>query len=244
MVIKLRKEGRGPDDEHVRVVGRITREGRTVSSGRVGAWFQREEFDRVNAGVQRGRTVPSPRFEMYHATVHPNGAYAIEGLKLDQGRPGRWFLAFEEPGHAPLILATPAPMAGENERTIDLNTVEGGSIAGIVEHVPKAMGGQVWVVAFSENIVRRETRVGRDGTFRLDDLPPGRYGVKVGHDAYRDPHIPKVPALGEPRTPEDLAAWKKKAEPWQGAVVAVVRSGATTSDVRLDFRPPGPLVDK
>lgn len=244
IVIKLRKEGRGHDDDHIRLIGRVTRDGRTVSFGRVGAWFQRDEFDRVNAGVQRGRTIPSPRFEMYHAALRPDGTYAIEALKLDMGRPGRWFLAVEEPGHAPVILATPALAAGEKQRTIDLKTVEGGSIAGTVEHVPQAMAGKVWVVVFNENIVRRETRVGRDGTFRLDDLPPGRYGVKVGHDAYRDPHIPKLSGIGTQQTPEELAAFRKKAEPWQGAVIATVRSGATTSDLRLDFRAPGPLVER
>ena len=109
---------------------------------------------------------------------------------------------------------------------INLAAMEGGSIAGRVEHVPEAMAGQVWVVAFNENIIRREARAGRDGAFRLDGLPAGRYGVKVGHDAYKDPHIPVIRPFSQERTPEELAQWKKKAEPWQGAVDATVRSSS------------------
>ena len=80
--------------------------------------------------------------------------------------------------------------------------------------------------------------------FRLDGLPPGRYGVKAGHDAYRDPHIPEVRPIGQERTPEELALWKKKAQPWQGAVAVMVRTGATTSGILVDSHPPGPLVER
>ena len=74
-----------------------------------------------------------------------------------------------------------------------------------------------------ENVIRREARVGRDGRFHLDGPPPGRYGLKVGHDAYRDPHIPEIGGIGQERTPQQRALWRKKAEPWQGAVEAIVR---------------------
>jgi hypothetical protein len=244
LVIKLRREGRGADGDHIRLVGTVTRDDRPVRFGRVGAWWQRDEFARVNAGVQRGRTVPAPRFEMRHAPVRPDGTYAIDDVKLHLGNPGRRFIVFEEPGHAPAVFGPPALKAGERQRVVNLAAVEGGSIAGRVEHVPEAMAGQVWVVAFNENIIRREARAGRDGAFRLDGLPPGRYGVKVGHDAYRDPHIPVIGPLGQERKPEEPAQWKKKAEPWQGAVEAMVRSGATTSGLLLDFRPPGPLIER
>lgn len=244
LVIKLRREGRGPDVDHVRLVGTVTRDGRPVTSGRVGAWYLRDEFNRINAAVQRGRTVPAPRFEMHHVAMQPDGTYVVEGVEVHPGRRGRWFLMFEEPGHAPTIIAPEALKVGERQRTINLEAVEGGALGGKVEHVPESLAGHVWVVVFNENVVRREVRVGRDGTFHLDGLPPGRYGLKVGHDAYSDPHIPKLPAAGEKSTPGEQAAWNKTAEPWQGAVEATVRSSATISDIHLDFRPPGPLIEK
>lgn len=243
LVIKLRREGQGSDQDHIRIVGKVTRDGQPASSGRVGVWWQRDEFDRVNAGVERGRTVPAPRFEMLHVAVSAESSYAVNDLKIQERNPGHWYLVFEQPGHAPAITGPLKLHAGDREQTVNLVAVEGGTITGRVEHVPDSMAGQVWVVAFNENIIRRETRVAPDGTFRLSDLPPGRYGLKAGHDAYVDPHIPVLPPFGQERTPEQLAQWRKKAEPWQGTVEATVRSGETTSEVVLDFRPPGPLVE-
>ena len=43
LVIKLARQGRGADDDHIRLVGMVTRDGRPVPFGRVGAWWQRKE---------------------------------------------------------------------------------------------------------------------------------------------------------------------------------------------------------
>jgi hypothetical protein len=74
---------------------------------------------------------------------------------------------------------------------------------------------------------------------RLDDLPPGRIGLKAGHDASIDPHVPRW----ESREKIDITQFQKLAEPWQGAVVVSVAPGKTTTGVTVDFRPPAPLVD-
>lgn len=243
LVIKLRREGRGADADHVRLDGKVTRGGDPVRSGRVSAWWQRYDYDRASAPILRGRTVLAPATEMLHSAVRPDGSYAIDNLKILAGRPGHWFLTFEEPGHAPAVLG-PLPLkAGERQRTFDIDAVEGGSLEGRVVDLPESMAGQVWVIAFNETMIRREARVRVNGTFRLDNLPPGRYGLKVGHDAYQDPHIPGLGPAWE-HTPAELAELRKKSEPWQGAVEASVRSGETTRDVVVDFRPPGPLIER
>lgn len=74
--------------------------------------------------------------------------------------------------------------------------------------------------------------------------PPGRYGLKAGHDAYDDPHIPRLTPFGQERPPEERALFRKTAEPWQGAVKVEVKSRATTPDVAIDFRPPAPIVER
>jgi hypothetical protein len=122
---------------------------------------------------------------------------------------------------------------------VDIDVTNGGAIEGRVENVPTATAGQVWVIAFDVTILRREALVFADGTFRLEDLPPGRYGLKSGHDAYTDPHVPREKA-GEKRDPKDF---EKLAEPWQGAVVVTVESGKTARGVVVDFCPPEPLVE-
>ena len=50
---------------------------------------------------------------------------------------------------------------------------DGGAIEGRVENVPATMAGQVWVIAFNDTIARSEALASIDGTFRLEDLPPG-----------------------------------------------------------------------
>jgi hypothetical protein len=101
------------------------------------------------------------------------------------------------------------------------------------------MAGQVWVVAFDATIVRRQALVRADGTFRLEELPPGRYGLKAGHDAYIDPHVPRRNSDLEP----DETALQKPAEPWQGAVEVNVESEKTARGAIVDYRPPAPLVE-
>jgi hypothetical protein len=61
-------------------------------------------------------------------------------------------------------------------------------------------------------------------------MPPGEYGLKVGHDAYEDSEVPR----GE-NIPKE--AWKKKADPWQRAKVVTVRAGHETSGVQLELPP-------
>jgi hypothetical protein len=78
-----------------------------------------------------------------------------------------------------------------------------------------------------------------DGTFRLEDLLPRRYGSKAGHDAYNDPHVPREKS-GEKHDARDF---EKPAEPWQGAVVVTVEPGKIVRGVVVDFRLPGPLVE-
>lgn len=236
IVVKLtREKGDRANEERVRLAGAVTRDLKPLTGGRVGAWRKRpKEMNRVNVAVHRGRTVPMEGYETAWSRVAPDGTFSVENLK-----PGSWFLSFEQPGRASTVVGPIELKKGERTRGIDVAAVEGGAIEGRAENVPPAMAGLVWVVAFDGRITRREARVAADGTFRLENLPPGRYGLKVGHDAYKDPHIPAL--KGGEYDPEDF---RKKAEPWQGAVSVTVEPGATARGVVLDFRPPGPLVEK
>ena len=82
--------------------------------------------------------------------------------------------------------------------------------------------------------------MGIDGAFHLSELPPGRYGLKAGHDSYEDPHVPKIEfGPGKPPDPNFF----KPAEPWQGAAIVTVKPGETTRGVIVDFKPPPPIVE-
>jgi hypothetical protein len=240
VVVKLaRATGEQAKAETTLVTGRVTRDGKTGGGGRVGGWQKgRKEMNRPNVTIHRGRTVPSSGYEFAWTTVNPDGTFALKNLKAGP-RFGPWFFVYEELTGPPTIVGPVTITSDDRTMTVDIAVTRGGAIEGHVESVPAAMAGQVWVIAFDATILRREVLVSADGTFRLDDLPPGRYGLKVGHDAYSDPHVPRSKP-GERLDPKDF---QKLAEPWQGAVVVAVEPGKTVRGVVVDFRPPGPLVE-
>jgi hypothetical protein len=219
-----------------RLSGTVTEGGEPVSGGRVGAWqMRREEMNRPNAFIRRGRVVAAPGFEFRWSTVGPDGSFEIEGLSGGY-RSSTWYLRYDEPGRPPTVVGPVAISKDDRELEVDIPIAEGGAVEGRVEHVPEAMSGQVWVALFDDGVIRHEALASPDGSFRIEGLPPGRYGLKAGHDAYEDPHVSRG---NDP----DPSEFNKPAEPWQGAEVVEVEPGETTRGVVVDFRPPGPLVE-
>jgi len=221
------------------VTGVVTRGGKAVGGGRVGGWQKRrKEMIRPNAAILRGRTLPMWGYEFARTTVNPDGTFALANLKAGPWF-GPWFFVYEETTGPPTIVGPVTITSKDRTMTVDIAVTQGGAIEGRVENVPTAMAGQVWVIAFDATILRREALVSADGTFRLEDLPPGRFGLKAGHEAYTDPHVPRWKAEEKP-DPKDV---QKLAEPWQGAVVVTVEPGKTAHGAVVNFRPPGPLVE-
>jgi hypothetical protein len=240
VVVKLaRVTGAKAKEETTLITGVVRRGGKTVSGGRVGGWRKRrQEMNGMNATIHRGRTLPMWGYEFVRTTVNPDGTFALENLK-DGPRFGPWYFVYEEPTGPPTIVGPVTITSNDRTKAVDIVVTDGGAIEGRVKNVPTALAGQVWIIAFDATIVRREALVSADGTCRLEDLPPGRYGLKAGHDTYADPHVPREKA-GEKHDPMDF---EKLAEPWQGAVEVTVEPGKTVREVIVDFRPPGPLVD-
>jgi hypothetical protein len=240
VVVKLaRVTGEKAKEEATLVTGVVTNGGSAKGGGRIGGWQKRrKEQNRTNAAILRGRTLPMWGYEFVRTKVNTDGTFALANLKAGPWF-GPWFFVYEEPMGPPTIVG-PVTITGK-DRTITVNiaAAQGGAIEGRVDNVPTAMAGQVWVIAFDVTILRREALVSAEGTFRLEDLPPGRYGLKAGHDAYIDPHVPRWKDEERP----DPKEFQKLAEPWQGAVVVTVAPGQTARGVVVDFRPPGPLAE-
>ena len=95
---------------------------------------------------------------------------------------------------------------------------------------PRDWEGHLWVVAFSKTAIREESRAAPDGTFSFPALPPGEYGLKVGHDAYDDPEV--YPGSLMRDHPE---AFKENADPWKRAKIVSVRAGQTTEGVEVEL---------
>ena len=56
----------------------------------------------------------------------------------------------------------------------------------------------------------------------------GEYGLKVGHDGFHDPDVPR-----DLNGPKEF--WELKPEPWKRATLVTVSAGRETSDVELEL---------
>ncbi len=169
--------------------------------------------------IQRGRTVRTEWNPLSFVTASSPGNYSLELRNED-----RWFVVVEEPNQAPTIRG-PFEMKMSEIRKLDIELESGGSIAGQVRGIPADAAGQWWVVAFDRGVWRAETRINQDGTFRLDRLPAGDFGLKVGHDGLHDADNPEHPSESETNN---------FADPWHGAHVVALRQGQSVTNVVLE----------
>jgi hypothetical protein len=222
VVIKARRNGSSAPADAIpvaKIQGRLTRNGRPVTSAWIGGVRVRSERKLPYVDVQRGRTVRTEWSPFSFSTVRSSGNYSLE-LRNDD----RWYVVVEEPDQAPTIRG-PFEMKMGQIRKLDIELEPGGSIAGKVRGIPADAAGQWWVVAFDRGVWRAETRINQDGTFRLDRLPAGEFGLKVGHNGLHDADNPEHPSESETK---NLAA------PWHGAQVVALRAGQALTDVVLD----------
>ncbi len=223
ITVKLKKRTEGSRSEIAaqKVFGRVTRNGRPVKTGWISLWALRGQINAPNAFMLRGRTVEGDPI-IYASAPIEKGTYSLDVLFQGTG----WYLVVEEPGHAPTQVG-PISIIVNEEKEVDVACVEGGSISGWVSGAPRGWQGYLWVVAFNKTGIRAETRVAPNGEFSLERLPPGEYGVKVGHDAFDDEEVPKRPV-----PPED---WEKPADPWKRAAVVEVRAGEESAEIGLEL---------
>jgi Carboxypeptidase regulatory-like domain len=222
VVIKARRNGSSAPADAIpvaKIQGRLTRDGRPVTSAWVGGVRVRSERKLPYVDIQRGRTVRTEWNPFSFATAGSSGNYSLE-LRNDD----RWYVVVEEPNQAPTIRG-PFEMKLGQTRKLDIELEPGGSISGKVRGIPAPAAGQWWVVAFDRGVWRSETRISKDGRFRLDRLPAGEFGLKVGHDGFHDADNPDH--LTESET-------NNVADPWHGAQVVNLRPGQAVRDVVLE----------
>ena len=207
-----------------RIVGRITRDGRPVREGWVSTWQIRPVGNPINAPVLRGRLMVAPPGASPAVPIR-DGSYTLE---LAFPRPNV-IIVVDEPGQA-LAQVGPVAVAAGETKTLDIACPAGGTIRGRVAAVPEGWEGYGWVVACNRAGLRVETRVGGDGSFAFPPLPPGEYGLKVGHDAYDDAEV--YPGLVMQQHPE---AFNMVADPWKRAKLVTVEPGRLVDGVEVDW---------
>jgi hypothetical protein len=231
IVVKLKKKKAGAVSDVARqsIAGVVTRHGKPVKTGWVGLWRLRQDCSAGMGWYMRGRTTVAEPCFIRSAIIH-NGTYSLEVPYQDDA----WFVAVEEPGHA-LTQIGPIKIAVNEKKPLDVACVDGGSVRGRVQNVPAGWQGHLWAVAFTKTGIRVETRVGVDGTFCFQQLPPAEYGLKAGHNAYYDSEL-------SPPWKVDLSKeeWNRQIDPWQRATRAIVTAGHETRGVELQLPPMPP----
>jgi hypothetical protein len=226
VVVRMRKAnpGTSPTIAHQTITGTVTRYGKPLASGWVGLWTLRKTHDSVNAWITRGRTVEGGPVVYASAPIH-DGSYTLTVPFQHES----WFVVVEEADKAPAPIG-PFPVSLNESKTVNIECAEGGRIRGTVTGVPESWRGQAWVVAFGKSGVRAEVQAALDSSFALPPLPPGEYGLKVGHDAYLDPEVPQ----GEfDKIPKE--ARERKADPWKNARTVKVEPERDVTGVEVAF---------
>ena len=222
--VKLRKksEGTAAALRQQSITGAVTRAGKPVKSGWAGLCMMPRQYDRYSPHMLRGRTVIGD-LAVYASTPIQDGKYSLDVRFQDD----EWYVVAEEPGQPPTVVGPIAIKLNEKKR-LDIECAEAGSIRGRVKNVPAGWEGNLWAVAFSKNAVQAETRVNERGEFRFAQLAPGEYGLKVGHDGFHDPDVPR-----DLNGPKEF--WELKPEPWKRATLVTVKSGVESSSVELEL---------
>jgi hypothetical protein len=222
------KDGDAPDQDKQTISGTVTRDGKPVQVGWVGLWKLRRKFNAVNAWMMRGRTAEGEPV-VYESAAIKDGKYSLKVPYQDDA----WYVVAEEPGHA-LAQVGPIKIALGEKKTCNIACTEGGAIRGRVNNVPDAWKGHFWAVAFTKTGIRMEARVGDDGTFVFPQMPSGEYGLKVGHDSYKDSEVPELPKIWTGSDAEK-EIYKRQYDPWQRAKVVAVESGREST---VELEPP------
>jgi hypothetical protein len=222
--MKRNTEGSAPQIAQQTIAGKVTRDGKPVRSGWVGLWALPRTRNAPNSPVMRERTAVGEPFVYASAPIR-DGSFSLNAPFQSEA----WYVAAEEAGHA-LTQVGPIAIGLNEKKSLEIACTEGGSIRGRVKDVPHGWEGQLWVVAFSKTSIREESRVAPDGTFSFPTLPPGYYGLKVGHDAYDDPEV--YPGSLMRDHPE---AFKENADPWKRAKIVSVRAGQTAEGIEVEM---------
>jgi hypothetical protein len=227
IVIKAQRQGSaGPDVLPVQTITvMLTRDGRPVTAAWISLWGEYKERNLPNASMRRGRTVAAGGYISQAVVPSSSGPYS-----LTIPHQGRWYVVVEEPNHAPTIRG-PLEIRLNETLKLDVPLGSGGTIRGQVRGIPADSAGSWWVVAFDRTVWKAETRIAKDGTFCLDRLPQGEYGLKVGHDGFHDKDAPRRQSWAD-RLPEDV--WKTTADPWHGATIVKLTGERQVDDVVLN----------
>jgi hypothetical protein len=229
LTIKMRREGSSATAAGQRIRGMVRSGNRPAANVWVSLWGKHKEVDPANAWIVRGRTVDGT----YHRCWGVDVLTAADGgYLLDLADPGEYYVVATPSEGAPAI-SQPVVMRADEQRTCDLDLVQGVTVRGRVAGVAPEVAEQLWVVAFGRVPFRAAAPLDRSGEFVLKNVPSGEIGLKVGHEGHLDADVPRYP------WPKDIDVFSLSAEPWRRAVAVIVGAEAVTG-IELEYPASGP----
>lgn len=189
--------------------GTATANGKPLANG--WAVLYRQSQPRFAADLMRGRPVAPARYTFAEAPVI-DGTFVLTVSTAAKD----FFVAVYAEGRTAIVGPLDLPAGKPAELKVDLPAA--GSLAGTVADIPERYTGAVWVVAFSANGFRAEARVNAKGAFSFPALPPGEYGLKVGHNAFADSEV-------KAEEPKPNMKAPPPADPWKRATRVTVKAG-------------------
>lgn len=215
-----------PDTLH----GQVLHDGAPVTDGWLRVEIPIEERDTWNVCLIRGCPVPVGTGTLEQVAIAADGSFELRRV-----HPGFAYLVADVPGlplQVKAIEILPRETWPDGRPEFRFETLPAGEITGSVSGVPPAMRGRLWVVAFDDAVVRRAVRTCADDTFEFSDLPAGRYGIRVGHDAW---------SKLQGNYPEIFPADEENpitAEPWIGIDPIQLEPGAVVDGIEVRFGAP------
>ena len=200
---------------HSRVEGVAERGGKPIANGWAALYLP---YDHPGQPVLlvRGRVVPPVLHFRSEVPVH-DGRFTLLAPRAGED----FTVGVFEANRPPIFLTGVAVKAGQATK-LKLTAEEPGAVKGVVPSWPANSALHLRVVAFNGLGFTFEAPVAGDGMFQFPALPPGEYGLKVGHDSYQDPDRPARPVGPAP-------------DPWVRAKRVRVKPGEMVSRVELEI---------
>ncbi len=182
------------------------------------------------APLVRGRVTAGDGSVVASTAVDAKGRYALDvRYQADD-----WYLLAETPQG---VVAVEGPIKIEKgqQKSVDLIGKQLGSLQGNVIN-PSAATDPLYAILFSDLGVIYEARVKADGSFKFDNVYPGVYGLKVGHNKVVDTEVPDFRELNVSRR-EMFDQSHKPFQPWARARHVEIGDGPNVDQVSVTFEP-------
>ena len=230
LVVKLKKKDSLVDSPVMvkqSIKGTIQLDGNPISVARAAIWTIPREEDVINAHVIRGRTSAGDGY-VWDTQMVKNGMFS-----LDVSYPSdKWYVLVETPERV-VALGGPFTIAKGESKSVELISRRCGSVYGQVSNF-HTIREPLYAILFSDIGLQFETRVANDGSFSLENIFPGKYGLKIGTDAFIDSEIPgHEKELSE----EECWEWNQvPSDPWKLAFEIQVQEGEVLSGINVEFQ--------